>query len=1743
MFTLCLSRFFSLFLSLSLLVAPLPLAAMTQDISLSLSEWETSVVSNNTDESYLYLGKELSNIAEVISHINDLDEHVNSPLAELAGYIKQGFLFAEYNDVIETLDYAATILQKKQLLLDRDYADNIANELEVIIDQIADGALTINANAVTRSPRLRTLVINENIDVLGKSVFYKHIKTKQGIHILGKLKVDKSAKFKKNVTIEGTLSVNDLVIGGSSCIDNLCVNNLSVVDATVDNLTLTGALTFTDLSVVDLGVSGTLSAHDAVINNLTINNCITNVCIEQLSVVDESVNGTLSVNNEIVSGSLNFLDPGPGFVGIQAPISVPISYTVSLPATVPTANQVLRANAITPTNLEWAAESGGSSVLPAVSRMIYVNIYGNDIMGDGSFTNPYATLAQGISVANSLASLADPITIIMGTGIYIENNSTGPLTVTANGVSIVGNSSNGVIVVPNTPTNNFLLINEPIQIINMTFESFTPLATGITIFSNNLTVFENVYVYNFLIGVNGIGGLSNSAYGFNNCLFIGNGTALLINDAYAECNSSTFFGTSSLSGPPANTGVVVTGSLANVVIDGGVFGVCTTGLNITNNAICTASGVSFRLNTFDVVQDSASRMTLSANTFELATGLGDVKVHVSGAGTIAKIISCGFNGDNISNAPQGVGLQVDTNAFVSISGGCMNNYTTAIQIGAPSDSSSTVLEASTFVIRSCGTDVLQQGSSTFNFNASTATSSKIIINNPTNVNLDFFDLDNNGALTIGSTVDQDTSLLIAAVAPGDVVQIDYLSSLYGTKAIGFNNELNNPSSWFMLSENNADLTAITTDRTKFSGLRLVSDTGSPVGGTSALRGWDVNKNGSSAELSFTYQNSDIVGQIAVAPYKLLQLDGLNNQLQLPTASTQIVFGGDTNLYRSSTSVLKTDDNLIVGTLTPDRAVVTAAVSNELASSAVTGTELSYVSGVTSSIQTQLNGKVNKAGDTMTGTLSATDIIANNISVTRLSATDAILQNASIVNLSATDEVVQNIQATNISVVDETVTGTLSVNNAVLQNIVFSGIVSLTDAVIQNLSATDTFIQQGTIATLSSTDTVIQNLTVNNCLTNLCVNNLSVVNESVSGALSVNDEVIKNFLRFNDATGINYVGLQAPTSVPTDYTLALPSASPTINQTLRSGAVTPTDLMWVSAGGAVTPANSRTIYVAKYGNDITGNGSLDTPYLTLSQAITVANSISSAANPVAIIIAAGVYVENNSAGPLAITAAGISIVGTSVNSVIISPNTPANNFLTSNSTIYISGVTFQSSAPLATAITLIAGNLSALSNVRVINFLTGVSYTGSSSSSYRLNTCVFVTNGTAIDINNAFVECNSTIIFGATSLGNPAANTGVNIIGSGSRVVFESGLFGLLNNAFNITGNAIVTINASEFRFNALDIIQSGASQMTLSASTFGFTNSAADVDVNISGAGTIAEIIGCDFNGDNNGGVPQGTCMQVTNNAIVNMSSGSIRNYATGIQIGTSTDTSSTSLSASGVVIINCTTNLMQEGSATLNLNASTAASSKININDPTNVNLAFFDEEDDNALAIGSTANVDTTLLQAAITTTTKPEINYKSSLYSTQAIGFENLLDNRSSWYMLSLDNANLTAITTDRTKIAGLRLVSDEGSPVGGTSALRGWDINKNSSSAELSFMYQNSDIVGQIAVPEYTVMQLDGLNNLLQLPTAGTQIVFGGDTNLYRSSADVLKTDDNFIVGTLTPGRVVITDPITNAFHQASQQILN
>jgi hypothetical protein len=245
-------HFFSLFLLFLLATRSLQVSAQQENIRIDISNLADRIVIENSDELYIYLGKELSNIIDVVSHISELDRQPHSPLTTLKNYIDEGFFLAEYNSVIEALEYAKFFLQTNQKQLNITLTKKLTDDLNIISDQIAkeiinarslesidDFHIDIPTSIVMRAPHLRTLIVNENMDVLGKTTLYKHLLTKQGIHVEGKLKVDKNAKFKKNVKINGLLSVADVIIG-----------SLSVTDLIIDNIT----------------IGGTLSVNDEVIN-------------------------------------------------------------------------------------------------------------------------------------------------------------------------------------------------------------------------------------------------------------------------------------------------------------------------------------------------------------------------------------------------------------------------------------------------------------------------------------------------------------------------------------------------------------------------------------------------------------------------------------------------------------------------------------------------------------------------------------------------------------------------------------------------------------------------------------------------------------------------------------------------------------------------------------------------------------------------------------------------------------------------------------------------------------------------------------------------------------------------------------------------------------------------------------------------------------------------------------------------------------------------------------------------------------------------------------------------------------------------------------------------------------------------------------------------------------------------------------------------------------------------------------
>ena len=987
MYRIRMPQFFSILISFVLCIAPLPLAAIAQEL-IAISKEEMAIINEHPCESYIYLAAECSPIIQLVSELSSLDKNTESPFFDFKNHIESGHLIIKYNHMLELITYAENFLQENRGNIDIEQKEKLILQLEEVIKYLSEGLLTVDAQLL------------KSIETYRNKRSYTNI-----------------------ATVKGLLSVNDQL-----------VQNITAVD---------------------------LSATDATIQNLTIANAVTNLTVDALSVINGSVSGTLSVNDEIIKTYVRFNDAIAGeYIGLQAPTTVPTSYTLSLPPTIPTAYQVLRANATTPTNLEWATESG--SIAPTTSKTIYVTKYGNDSTGNGSFDAPYLTLAKAIDIANSIASAVNPIAIVISSGVYTENNSAGPLSINVEGVSIVGESASSVIILPTTPANDLLLVNDTVRISNVTFRSTSALATGISLTAGNLSVLSNVRISGFLIGVNCSGGATET-YGFNNCLFVENGTAIYVNDTKIECNSCSIFGVPTIIAA-ANTGLSVTGANSSVAFGGGVCALCETAATVTNDALVTLSGISFRRNMFDIVQDGASHLTLSSCTFEFTDDSSDIDLQVSGAGTVTEIIGCEFSGTSILSVAQGTGIQITDSALVNITGSIFHGYVTAIHIGTPSETLSTVLTASSVIIRDCTTDILQEGATTLQFNAGTASSSKISIDDSTNVDLAFFDLDDNGALTIGSTADQDTALIQIAMDTTNHPGVNYKSSLYSSQAVGFDNTVSavSPTTFFALSNQNTDLAAITTDRTKVAGIELFSDEGSPVGGTSALRGWNINKNASTAELSFNYQNSDLIGQSAVSQYTIMQLDGLNNVVQLPATGTQIVFGGDTNLYRSAANVLETDDNFIVGTLTPNTAVYTDSITNQLTSSSTTGTELGYLSGVTSSVQTQINSKVAKAGDTMTGTLQ--------LPAGTVAAPSLVFTGSTTTGLSAATANTLSLSTNGVERLKISPTGTVSINDLTSTGVVHndtSG--NLSTSLIVNADITNATISNAKLATISSSD--------------------------------------------------------------------------------------------------------------------------------------------------------------------------------------------------------------------------------------------------------------------------------------------------------------------------------------------------------------------------------------------------------------------------------------------------------------------------------------------------------------------------------------------------------------------------------------------------------------------------------------------------------------------------------------------------
>jgi hypothetical protein len=1018
------------------------------------------------------------------------------------------------------------------------------------------------------------------------------------------------------------------------------------------------------------------------------------------------------------------------------------------------------------------------------------------------------------------------------------------------------------------------------------------------------------------------------------------------------------------------------------------------------------------------------------------------------------IDGCHSDGKDASATRQGTSIKSTTGALVFLTSCLIENAVVGLQCGAPGDTISTVLRANSITLFNCTTDVQQNGSSLLRFLGGVFDQSAISIADPTNVNFGAFDRTNNDDLAFGSNSDLLQQIYEILNGQPTLPLLVYNPNYYGHKGTAYINANANPTFNATQSNvNNANYYVITGDRTKTSAINLISDTNSTVGSGANVRGWEISKVATTADLAFTYTNNDTSGQAARGFNTVMQLDGFNNLVKFPLAINsplptntvaQLVWAGDTNLYRSATNTLKTDSNFSVGTLN-SVGVVHNDATGLLSTSLIVNADISPTAGI---VDTKL----------------ATIITAGKVANSATTATSANTPSTIVLRDSSGDFSANTVTAS--------LTGTASGN------------------------------------VLKTGDTMSGNL------------NMAAQSE----------------LRFQDATGGEYVGLNAPTTVPTSYTVNLPAVAPTAGQLLQ--ATSPTATTWTTSGGGV-PAVSKTYYVSKGGSD-SNDGSFNAPFLTVSHAVTVANTVASTLNPVVIKIGAGLFVENNSGGPITISANGITIFGSSNTGTIIVPTTLSNNlFACTTSNVLFSTLALDSGSnggSTASGVSVVApAGQGGFQSVIISRFQTGLSLSGSITvPQIVLANVVVQGNSTGIAITDARIIIENCVFLGALS-GSTPANTAITITGTNALVTLLANSLRLLGTGISATGGSNVRMLGTNIETTTNSLVASGASNVAVVGCNFIFNN-ASSINVNASGANTAVTLDGCQFQCHDASNVPQGVAIQLTNAASVLADSCAIESPVIGIVCGTTGDTSTTSLKASGVTIVNGVADIVQEGSSMLQFVAGTFDETKITIADPTNVSFAAFNN--DAELVIGNSVDSQHTIFNVLNGQTTLPSLTYEPNYYGSKGLAYINANANPTfNATQGNLNNANYYVITGDRTKTSSINLISDTNSTVGSGANVRGWGISKVATTADLAFTYTNNDTSGQAARGLNTVMQLDGFNNLVNFPLATNsplptntvaQLVWAGDTNLYRSTTNTLKTDSNFSVGALSTAGVVHND---------------
>ena len=134
-------------------------ATEDEQVQIHLSAIEVQEIFNNPDRFYVYLGKEVSIIPQIIAEISKLDDNQDSLVRALADHIEGGFVIGYYETVLQSLEQAQVVLQNNADTLDKKKAFALSESLNEIITHVAANNLSLNAEMLAF---LKDSLISEN---------------------------------------------------------------------------------------------------------------------------------------------------------------------------------------------------------------------------------------------------------------------------------------------------------------------------------------------------------------------------------------------------------------------------------------------------------------------------------------------------------------------------------------------------------------------------------------------------------------------------------------------------------------------------------------------------------------------------------------------------------------------------------------------------------------------------------------------------------------------------------------------------------------------------------------------------------------------------------------------------------------------------------------------------------------------------------------------------------------------------------------------------------------------------------------------------------------------------------------------------------------------------------------------------------------------------------------------------------------------------------------------------------------------------------------------------------------------------------------------------------------------------------------------------------------------------------------------------------------------------------------------